>query len=120
MDRGAWWAAVHGVAKSRTRLKRLSSSSSSSIYIYCLWGSQGTNTEVVCHSLLQYVYVNATLSIFPHFLYFKYSKQFLFSVETLNDTPTKKNKLGLDFSSRTQKARKRWNTIYRMLGKENH
>ena len=29
MDRGAWWAAVHGVAKSRTRLKRLSSSSSS-------------------------------------------------------------------------------------------
>ena len=24
MDKGAWWAAVHGVAKSRTRLKRLS------------------------------------------------------------------------------------------------
>ena len=24
MDRGAWWATVHGVAKSRTRLKRLS------------------------------------------------------------------------------------------------
>ena len=23
MDRGAWWDAVHGVAKSRTRLKRL-------------------------------------------------------------------------------------------------
>ena len=30
MDGGAWWAAVHGVAKSQTRLKRLSSSSSSS------------------------------------------------------------------------------------------
>ena len=28
-DRGAWWAAVHGVAQSRTQLKRLSSSSSS-------------------------------------------------------------------------------------------
>ena len=28
-DWGAWWAAVHGVAQSRTRLKRLSSSSSS-------------------------------------------------------------------------------------------
>ena len=27
MDRGAWWAAVHGVEKSRTRLKWLSSSS---------------------------------------------------------------------------------------------
>ena len=30
-DGGAWWAAVHGVAQSRTRLKWLSSSSSSSI-----------------------------------------------------------------------------------------
>ena len=28
-DGGAWWAAVHGVAQSRTQLKRLSSSSSS-------------------------------------------------------------------------------------------
>ena len=27
MDGGAWWAAVHGVARSQTRLKRLSSSS---------------------------------------------------------------------------------------------
>ena len=27
-DGGAWWAAVHGVAQSRTRLKQLSSSSS--------------------------------------------------------------------------------------------
>ena len=31
-DGGAWWAAVHGVAQSRTRLKRLSSSSSSRYY----------------------------------------------------------------------------------------
>ena len=28
MDRGAWWAEVHGVAKSPTQLTRLSSSSS--------------------------------------------------------------------------------------------
>ena len=28
-DRGAWWAAVYGVAQGQTRLKRLSSSSSS-------------------------------------------------------------------------------------------
>ena len=27
-DRGAWWAAVYGVAQGQTRLKRLSSSSS--------------------------------------------------------------------------------------------
>ena len=31
-DGRAWWAAVYGVAQSRTRLKRLSSSSSSSTY----------------------------------------------------------------------------------------
>ena len=30
-DRGAWWAAVYGVAQSRTRLKRLSSSSSQNL-----------------------------------------------------------------------------------------
>ena len=37
-DRGAWWAAVYGVAQSRTRLKRLSSSSSS-IYVANTYGS---------------------------------------------------------------------------------
>ena len=31
-DKGAWWAAIYGVAQSRTRLKRLSSSSSSYYY----------------------------------------------------------------------------------------
>ena len=31
-DGGAWWAAVYGVAQSRTRLKRLSSGSSSSCF----------------------------------------------------------------------------------------
>ena len=37
-DRGAYWAAVYGVAQSRTRLKRLSSSSSSSICMYvCMY-----------------------------------------------------------------------------------
>jgi len=29
MDGGAWWAALYGVAQSRTRLKRLSSSETS-------------------------------------------------------------------------------------------
>ena len=32
-DEGAWWAAVYGVAQSRTRLKRLNSSSSSRSYL---------------------------------------------------------------------------------------
>ena len=34
MDRGAWWAAVYRVAQSRTRLKRLSSSSSSMVVLF--------------------------------------------------------------------------------------
>ena len=36
-DGGAWWAAVYGVAQSRTRLKRLSSSSSSSFCVYSVF-----------------------------------------------------------------------------------
>ena len=32
-DRGAWWAAVYGVAQSQTRLNRLSSSSSSMTHL---------------------------------------------------------------------------------------
>ena len=34
-DRGVWWAAVYGVAQSRTQLKRLSSSRSSSSSSHC-------------------------------------------------------------------------------------
>ena len=37
MDRGAWWAAVHGIAKSRTQLKRLSTPHSLP-YHQGLWG----------------------------------------------------------------------------------
>ena len=78
-DGEAWWAAVYGVAQSRTRLKQLSSSSSRSsremnqqdlciflsvypssyqfAFSYCSWCSQGKNTEVVCHSLLQGIFL---------------------------------------------------------------
>ena len=42
-DRGAWWAAVYGVAQSQTRLKRLSSSSSREFYWRALfWRSMGS------------------------------------------------------------------------------
>ena len=44
-DGGAWWAAVDGVAQSRTRLKRLSSSSS--IYYFNLI----TYSEYLCHHI---------------------------------------------------------------------
>ena len=35
-DRGAWWAAVHGVTQSRTRLKRLSGGGSSSRTVFLI------------------------------------------------------------------------------------
>ena len=38
-DGGAWWAAIYGVAQSRTRLKQLSSSSSRSYKMDGTWGS---------------------------------------------------------------------------------
>ena len=38
MDGGAWWAAVYGVAQSRTRLKRLSSSSTARYIHNCQVG----------------------------------------------------------------------------------
>ena len=44
-DGGAWWVAVYGVAQSRTRLKRLSSSSSSS---RDLWNNiKHTNIQII-------------------------------------------------------------------------
>ena len=45
MDGGAWWAAVYGVAQSRTQLKRLSSSSSSSLLFYALYSLLGLLTR---------------------------------------------------------------------------
>ena len=43
-DWGAWWAAIYGVAQSRTRLKRLSSSSSSKFH----GESDGTLLQYSC------------------------------------------------------------------------
>ena len=49
MDGGAWWAAVHGVAQSRTQLKRLSSSSSSSSS-NCPWAQDPTQGHLLTGS----------------------------------------------------------------------
>ena len=46
-DRGAWWAAIYGVAQSRTRLKQLSSSSSSRHYFQKLF-HVALNSVLVC------------------------------------------------------------------------
>ena len=43
-DGGAWWAAIYGVAQSQIRLKRLSSSSSSSILI---------SDNCICHFMIK-------------------------------------------------------------------
>ena len=50
-DRGAWWASIYGIAQSWTRLKRLSSSSSSIgrkilQNLYSPWNPPGQNTGV--------------------------------------------------------------------------
>ena len=44
-DSGAWWAAVYGVTQSRTRLKRLSSSSSSKILFKIHWTWQNVDED---------------------------------------------------------------------------
>ncbi|XDA72910.1 hypothetical protein R6Z07F_003189 [Ovis aries] len=44
-DRGAWWAAVYGVAQSRTRLKRLSSRSSREVIIRNEMADIGLNRQ---------------------------------------------------------------------------
>ena len=49
-DRGAWWAAISGVVQSRTRLKRLSSSSSIPWYT----GISHRNSEVVQMTLVHF------------------------------------------------------------------
>ena len=51
-DGGAWWAAVYGVAQSQTRLKRLSSSSSSSSGIKTLYSLQVYNIVIVLKFIL--------------------------------------------------------------------
>ena len=45
-DRGAWWSAVYGVAQSRTQLKRLSSSSSSSSQVKAAVQLRGRVSEL--------------------------------------------------------------------------
>ena len=55
MDRGAWWAAVHGVTQSWTQLKRLSSSSN--FFFWLVQGNQfnlKTQWKMRCSNLFCY------------------------------------------------------------------
>ena len=53
-DGGAWWAAVYEVAQSRTRLKRLSSSSSSMGLIVLSWWLSSKRIHLQCRSYRRY------------------------------------------------------------------
>ena len=65
-DRGAWWAAIYGVAQSRTRLKRLSSSSSNfvfRVYPYC---SMYHHFIAFCYQIIFHrVYIPYAISYLP-------------------------------------------------------
>ena len=55
-DGGAWWAAVYGVTQSQTRLKRLSSSSSSSSCHFISSGSRRLDSiEPITHSAVTHM-----------------------------------------------------------------
>ena len=62
MDRGSWWAAVHGVTKSRTRLttsltqKEKGKEELYKIKVCVIFFSPGKNTGMDCHSLLQRIF----------------------------------------------------------------
>ena len=78
-DGGAWWAAVCGVAQSRTRLKRLSSSRSRLFYP---WNSLGKNTGMGCHFLLQGIFLTQGLNPgLPH------CRQILYHLNHLGSPP---------------------------------
>ena len=44
MERGAWWAAVHGVAKSRTQLKQISMQAKLNRFVFCFFFSVFVNS----------------------------------------------------------------------------
>ena len=48
-DGGAWWAAVSGVAQSRTRLKRLSSTSSSIVFLTFFFYRKTLILYIICN-----------------------------------------------------------------------
>ena len=85
-DGGAWWAAIYGVAQSRTRLKWLSSSSSSICYLLEIpcnstvannfrgWFSSKCLLTVPSKSRLFFISFDSTLSFWRMSFVFKYAK----------------------------------------------
>ena len=61
MGGGAWWAAVHGVAMSRTQLKRLSSSSSSMVVLLLVF----RETTILFSTVAAPIYIPTKYSKVP-------------------------------------------------------
>ena len=58
MDRGAWWATIHGVTKSQRQLNEVAQScptlrNPTDTRLLCPWSFLGKSTGVGCHFLLQ-------------------------------------------------------------------
>ena len=68
-DGGAWWAAIYGVAQSRTQLKRLSSSSSDFFFFWIMYSHFKIPfyfLVMICVSLLRTSHSFQECSVFPH------------------------------------------------------
>ena len=61
-DGGAWWAAVYGVTQRQTRLKRLSSSSSSESQ-YHTWQNYVEVSQVLPYVVIQLSFTNVNRSV---------------------------------------------------------
>ena len=61
VDGGAWWAAVYGAAQSWTRLKRLSSSSSSSSFVFLIYSLKPA-LSLSSFTLLKRLFSSSSLS----------------------------------------------------------
>ena len=75
-DRGAWWAAVYGVAQSRTRLKWLSSSSSSRRLLRVPWTARRSNQSILIFNSecsLEGLMLKLKLQYFGHLIWRAYS-----------------------------------------------
>ena len=74
MDGGAWWAAVHGVAKSQTRL----SDFPFSFHFHALKKEMATHSFINMHIIYKYLYIgvlmylNVQISIFVFILIYVY------------------------------------------------
>ena len=77
MDRGAWWATVHGVAKSQTRLKKLAP-----------WWSSGWNSMLQMLRMCARSLVGKLRSHIPHSVVEKYKDEILDPRKWGNPSPS--------------------------------